>query len=389
MDELRTRILSSPLNAAVFAQADGVFLVGGYVRDLLVRSVHSRDRDFVVSAPPRRLARQVAARFGGTLVELRHERIVRVALPSGVTLDFSRLSEGIQTDLRSRDFTVNALAWSPAHGLLDPTRGQADMKRGIIRCPQEANLRADPLRVLRAYRFSAQFGWRIHPATRALLRRHSTHLDAPASERITLEMSRMLGAGTPDSALRQAVRDGILGTIIPLSNRALEANIKVISNINTKLNHNSYRIYFKEASQGFSGLGLLRLEGLLLGADPARCRLSLSTENRRRVELAGRLFHRFRQAEFSDGETLFDLLEEAREAAGDLLILTGNQDHWDDLRRFRRITRRGRLSAEEIMSATGLRPGPRLGCVLREARRREFAGTLHSGRFLREHRIGH
>jgi tRNA nucleotidyltransferase/poly(A) polymerase len=375
---LRKKILRNPLCSKVFSVDKDVYLVGGYLRDLIIKGIHSKDLDIVARKNVRPVVNNVAAALGGRIVELRKERMLRVVLESGTTLDFSKMQGTIEEDLGGRDFTINAMAWSPAAGLIDPNGGLSDIKKGIIRAVSVQNLNSDPLRLLRAYRFAAELEMRIPRATRGLIRPLAKKIRASAPERITLEFFKLLNSENPSKALGEALSDGVLAQIIPLSINKLRSNIKLIPSIDRTVKKTRLRYIQKEFSQGLSTRGLLRLEQLMMGANMADSLLSVSSDIRKRLEDTGRLYGEFNEINKMNKYNMFELFSAAGESAGDLLVLTGQVELLGDLKRFKRIQDRGLLGAEEIMEISGIGSGPRLGRVLRDMKRLQFAGELRT-----------
>jgi Poly A polymerase head domain len=171
------------------------YVVGGAVRDeLLGRPVVDLD---VACRDPRRAARAYARRFGGAVFALsdRHGAW-RVAFPDGRTVDFTPLFDGIEDDLRTRDFTVNAIArpvGSQAH--VDPLGGRRDLRAGVLRAVSDSVFRDDPLRLLRAVRLEDELGLAVDPHTEGLVRSHAAVATWPAGERILAELRRLSPAG--------------------------------------------------------------------------------------------------------------------------------------------------------------------------------------------------
>ena len=89
---------------------------------------------------------------------------------NGITLDFTELKDSIRDNLNGRDFTMNAIAWSPETGLIDPFNGIKDIARHRIKAISIDNFRKGPLRLLRAYRFVSELGWKAEPETRKMVR---------------------------------------------------------------------------------------------------------------------------------------------------------------------------------------------------------------------------
>ncbi|AFY75288.1 tRNA nucleotidyltransferase/poly(A) polymerase [Synechococcus sp. PCC 7502] len=214
------------------------YLVGGWVRDRLFnRTSKYLDLDFVLPEQVVETARRIAKNHGAGFVLLDAERqIARVVFKDG-TADFAQqMGNSIIDDLGCRDFTMNAIAIDCAElstsiisqikylpKLIDPFSGQADIESRQIRMLRESNLRADPLRILRAYRQAAQLGCEIEPITRRCLIQIAPSLENTAAERVRTELSYLLALGESGSRwLSLAIDDGILGAWIPTKNLMME-----------------------------------------------------------------------------------------------------------------------------------------------------------------------
>lgn len=119
--------------------------------------------------------------------------------------DEVRFVTDVREDLARRDFTVNAMAWHPERGLLDPFGGRHDLELGVIRAVGDPARRfgEDALRVLRAVRFACRLGFTIEPATQAALVACAPELDSVARERVGQEMDGIVGSGRLAWALRE------------------------------------------------------------------------------------------------------------------------------------------------------------------------------------------
>jgi len=166
-------------------------LVGGCVRDLL-RGVHVSDFDVATAASPE----SVLALFPRAIpIGLAHGTVM-VPTPAGpVDVTSYRAGPNLRDDLARRDFTLNALAWSPEQGvLIDPFGGRSDLAHGRLRAVGSAHerLAEDPLRMLRAARLVAQLG--ANPDAeleRAMTDAHAT-LARVAHERVRRELALLL-----------------------------------------------------------------------------------------------------------------------------------------------------------------------------------------------------
>ena len=174
---------------------EDAYVVGGAVRDqLLSRPVIDVD---VACPAPERAARRYARASGGALFPLSERHGAwRVAFPDGRTIDFTPLRGSIEDDLRTRDFTVNAIAVPVAGGeSVDPLGGRADLAAGQLRAVRPAVFADDPLRLLRAVRLEDELGLRLDPATEELVRAQAGLAAEPAGERILGELLRLSAAG--------------------------------------------------------------------------------------------------------------------------------------------------------------------------------------------------
>src|SRR5437867_6968769 len=160
------------------------WVVGGAVRDeLLGRELLDLD---VAVAEPERAARAFAKRSGGAPFPLSERHGAwRVALDDGRTVDFTPLRAGIEDDLATRDFTINAIARPLGAGdPVDPFGGREDLDAGRLRAVRESIFRDDPLRLLRAVRLENELDLRLDDETERLVREHARHVTEPAGERI-------------------------------------------------------------------------------------------------------------------------------------------------------------------------------------------------------------
>ncbi|MDJ0576043.1 MAG: CCA tRNA nucleotidyltransferase [Xenococcaceae cyanobacterium MO_234.B1] len=188
-------------------------LVGGAVRDaFLGRKGNYLDLDFVVPENSIEIAKQIACHYNGGFVVLDQARqIARVVFPQA-TLDFA-LQEGncLETDLKRRDFTINAIAYDVRQQkIIDPLGGIRDLERKIIRMVSPENLRDDPLRLLRGYRQAAQLDFKIEPETRKTIQSLAGLLSKIAAERVQTELNYLLACSLGNTWLKSAWEDGLI-----------------------------------------------------------------------------------------------------------------------------------------------------------------------------------
>ena len=197
--------------------SEPVYLVGGSVRDLLAGHAPA-DIDLVTAGDIRRIATRIAARTGGTIVDLGNKGfdVLRVASPE-VSVDITPLDGAdIESDLRQRDFTVNAMAWDiHSHKLVDCTGGLTDLRQQTIRMVSPAAFENDPARLVRAYRLSATLNFSIAASTREAIARHCRRIADVASERVWTELTKLLATDRSAPLIRDMAATGLLTAIFP------------------------------------------------------------------------------------------------------------------------------------------------------------------------------
>jgi hypothetical protein len=184
------------------------YVVGGAVRDeILGRQVVDTD---VATHDPEVAARIYAGLTKGALFPLSERHGAwRVAFRDGKTVDFTPLRGGIEDDLRTRDFTINAIAEAVTGGeRVDPLGGVADLADRRLRAVSETVFEDDPLRLLRAVRLEDELGFALEAETEALVRAEADRVTEPAGERILGELERL----TPEG-FRRADELGLLAPL--------------------------------------------------------------------------------------------------------------------------------------------------------------------------------
>ncbi len=181
-----------------FSQDFGeIFIVGGAVRDTLLGKGVPPDID-ILHSKPRELASAIRKKMGGFYFELGKEwNIWRVITPNGETIDISSPVPNIEENLYERDFSINAICVKLTRNthdvvILDPTFGLNDLLSGVLRTPQEENLKNDPLRLLRFYRFKSTLGFKGDELTYTWVKTHASMISKSPPERITYELYKLL-----------------------------------------------------------------------------------------------------------------------------------------------------------------------------------------------------
>jgi Poly A polymerase head domain len=167
------------------------WVVGGAVRDeALGRDLVDLD---IACREPKAAARAYAKRSGGDPFPLSERHGAwRVALEGGRTVDFTPLRDGIEDDLVTRDFTINAIAVPLAGGEeVDPHGGRGDLAAKLIRAVSPSVFADDPLRLLRAARLEDELGFVLEQETERLVREQAELVTEPARERALGELVRL------------------------------------------------------------------------------------------------------------------------------------------------------------------------------------------------------
>ena len=181
------------------------YMVGGSVRDALLGN-NPQDFDIATSALPD----DVKSLFERTVdIGIRHGTVAVVSDGEKVEITTYRIdgqyldgrrpetvefASSIQEDLSRRDFTINAIAYSPERGFCDPFGGLADISQRVIRCVGDSHIRfsEDALRMVRSVRFSATLGFSVHGDICAAICRLAKRLEMVSAERICAELSKLI-----------------------------------------------------------------------------------------------------------------------------------------------------------------------------------------------------
>lgn len=205
-----------------------VYLVGGCVRDFLMGS-SPKDFDLTTNAKPEEVC-QVFDGYRVIETGLRHGTltIIMDEIPLEITTyrmedtysdfrhpDCVNFTASLLEDLKRRDFTMNAIAYHPANGFVDPFQGALDIKKKMIRCVgnPDARFQEDALRILRALRFASVLGFDFEEGTRNALFQNSGRLVFVSAERIRSELTKILCGKEVQRVLLDYV--DVLGEVIP------------------------------------------------------------------------------------------------------------------------------------------------------------------------------
>ena len=226
---MRARELANAISDALQSAGYQAFLVGGCVRDLLLER-EPADYDVATSATPEQVLKlfpdgiTVGAQFGVILVQRDGAKVEVATFRSDVGYSDGRHPDRVEyasspeEDVKRRDFTINGLVMRHNTGeILDYVDGQADLRAGIIRAIGEPDRRfaEDKLRMLRAVRFAARFGYEVEHKTFAAIRKHAREISQVSAERIRDELTKLLTEGAARTGFALLDSCWLLSIILP------------------------------------------------------------------------------------------------------------------------------------------------------------------------------
>jgi poly(A) polymerase len=223
------RQLAEQICTTLRQQKQQAFLVGGCVRDLVLGR-EPADYDVCTDARPDRVQElfpnslAVGAKFGVILVVDDGAQVEVATFRSDIGYSDGRhpdhvvYSDSPREDVRRRDFTINGLLMDPATGeVLDFVEGRADLRTGIVRAIGEPRQRfaEDKLRMMRAVRFAARFGFQIELETMAAAQSLAAQITQVSSERIRDELTKLLTEGAARRGFELLEEIGLLAVVLP------------------------------------------------------------------------------------------------------------------------------------------------------------------------------
>ena len=226
---MAARELANRICAKLRDNGHQAYLVGGCVRDLLLGR-EPADFDVSTDARPERVQElfprsvAVGAKFGVIMVveEAAHVEVATfrrdIGYSDGRHPDHVVFSDSAQEDVRRRDFTINGLLMDPAtREVHDFVGGRADLAAGIVRAIGDPKLRfaEDKLRMMRAVRFAARFGFQIEPETLAAARDLAAQITQVSIERIREELTKLLTEGAARRGFELLDDAGLLDVVLP------------------------------------------------------------------------------------------------------------------------------------------------------------------------------
>jgi poly(A) polymerase len=226
------------LSDVVTSEKVSAWVIGGYVRDCLLKRDHpDKDIDIVVIGNGIEIARKAAKRFGKNIKVVVYRNFGTAMFRFGdYEIEFvgarkesyshdSRKPDvtpgTLEDDQKRRDFTINALAISLNNETLgdfmDPFNGMNDLKNSVIRTPLDPDITFsdDPLRMMRAIRFAVQLNFRIDESTFRSIKKNAERIRIVSQERIIAELNKIMACSHPSHGFILLDQSGLLKIIFP------------------------------------------------------------------------------------------------------------------------------------------------------------------------------
>ncbi|MEZ2414865.1 CCA tRNA nucleotidyltransferase [Muriicola sp. E247] len=235
-EALTDQIFHTIAEAAAMLSVD-CYVIGGFVRDLLLERGVPKDIDIVAVGSGISLAKKVASlspgkpevtvfkNFGTAMLKISDKEVEFVgARKESYNRDSRKpiVENGtLEDDQKRRDFTINALALSLNKNnygdLLDPFQGVEDLGKKLIKTPLEPGVTYsdDPLRMLRAIRFSSQLGFKIETKSLKAIEENKSRINIISKERIVDELHKILLSEKPSVGFGLLLKTGLLDFILP------------------------------------------------------------------------------------------------------------------------------------------------------------------------------
>ncbi len=272
-----------------------VYLVGGCIRDCLLRREPVLDFDFAVNSHSLQFAKALSKKLNSAFVLLDEPhgcaRVVVRDKDELINLDFSDFrAASIEEDLGKRDFSINALAIKlddiflrnnrVAGSIIDPYHGKADLRKKIVRFLGSDTFNDDPLRMLRAFSISGRLNFKIDGETLEKIRKEARKINSVSAERVREELFKLFSLAHCYPYFILLARSSLLEKIIPeikLMNKLKQGayhhldvwkhtleTLKQLEAIVASLKNQKLEAYLRQELSGFhKRLALLKLAAIL------------------------------------------------------------------------------------------------------------------------------
>ena len=195
IDELERSINYYSLNSILSFLPKGSYLVGGYIRDIILgRLPNEVDFDIVVPLNAIEIGKRISKNIESKFIILDKKREVVRIIFKHISIDIAnQISSTVEGDLIRRDFSINSIAFLfDKRCLFDPLNGLKDLELSLLRTYSELNLLNDPLRILRCFRFISELNFRIDLNLVSFIKKNKEKLYLVAKERINYEIQKIV-----------------------------------------------------------------------------------------------------------------------------------------------------------------------------------------------------
>ena len=368
-------------------------LTGGYVRDLLLGR-ESADLDLVlpgdldaVRGPARRLAARLDA--GAHVLGRDEKRVWRIETPSLKVELWPLGSLDLGSDIRRRDFTCNALMWQMPDGpLIDQVGGITDLETGTLRAVKKSNLERDPVRLVRAARFLAQFpDFEIDQTTAGWLRSLASRVLRSPSERLGQELLKLVAASDLERGFRALLDFGLMQHMVRPAARFDDAWMTANLDAATRMQLSTHPSRAALAAAGDAAPLAMLLRAWGSPHPDATAPYAWPRSLRTHAALAAQLLDQVIPAVDGPVGNRRALIHRAGHAFPAALAFAAaiepehNWDRWWRLWRQRGpelVDPEPLLSGNEMSAALGIPPGPSLGRAIDALTKAQVRGKIHT-----------
>lgn len=219
IDNINNNFIIKAIKPFIEMEKEHAYVVGGFIRDCMLKK-DSCDVDIVVNqGHAKSFSQRLSDYLNGFFVELDNiNNIYRVVFPDKVNyIDIADMTGScIEEDIKRRDFTINAIAYDlKNNSLIDITNGKDDILKKIIREVSPKNITDDPVRILRAFRFQSQLGFKMTESLKNIIKENYSLLDTTAKERINTELIKLFGGEHAPIVLYYLYESKILEMFFP------------------------------------------------------------------------------------------------------------------------------------------------------------------------------
>ncbi len=215
IDELERSIKFYNWNSILSFLPKGSYLVGGYIRDIILgRVTEEIDVDIVVPVGAIEIGQKIADKTKSKFIILDKKREVVRIIFKHISIDIAnQISSTVEGDLCNRDFSINSIAFLfDKKCLFDPLNGLKDLEFSLLRTHSEANLLSDPLRILRCFRFVSELNFQIDQKLISFIETNKEKLYLVAKERINYEIHKIVNGANALKATILVKKFNIFGS---------------------------------------------------------------------------------------------------------------------------------------------------------------------------------